>query len=530
MRYATTYLFALALVAIPSLVFAGTDEPPPAPTFQREGVFDCNPNGAFVQSVGALTATGGIYVPVADATVELNTGILVYKECTLREIVDRMREGATSAFTKQMVQAIQTARGGSAQYVVNQGKEELDIMDKERLNNLQNGTLEVLNPGLRAPVTRYAARSYMSTTRNSNAMLNCTYAGGDVNQVIRGRPADVWSGLNALMQPTCYPIYAGLMTEDYLSAREASALYYQSNQWNWGRGFYPVVTSELDPLMDRTLTPAAVVQESFQQVIGTGFRQLEAANDVGQMVGALFAGMSTHIIADTGGLAGVMQTFSGQPSYLDQVAAESASGLRNAAANAGLQILAAARAVEAAYLGSVSNMADTLRQTIGKLRNAENACWNLIIPKVCSTAMAADNTCTANSGAKLKVATSTAFSQPLINTNIAPLATPVATNVTNSTNAMRLIDGLIAGLTNTSSLNAQRIALQQLDSLVAQKRLHTKQDLETVRQQEQDVNQQMSLLVDDTVRKWADDPVLDPGWCNINNSAVIDFWTQQWTI
>src|SRR3989338_4504606 len=93
--------------------------------FMRHGIFDCNLNGAYAMSVGSMAATGGVYVPVADATVELNTGILVYKECILREIIVRQREAATAAFGKRAAIGIQTGRDGRPQYVVNQAQERL---------------------------------------------------------------------------------------------------------------------------------------------------------------------------------------------------------------------------------------------------------------------------------------------------------------------------------------------------------------------------------------------------------------------
>ncbi|HEY4488462.1 MAG TPA: hypothetical protein VJB97_03010, partial [Candidatus Paceibacterota bacterium] len=52
--------------------------------FQRDGVFGCSLNGSYSMSVGTMSAMGGAYVPVNDASVTLNTGYLVYKECILR--------------------------------------------------------------------------------------------------------------------------------------------------------------------------------------------------------------------------------------------------------------------------------------------------------------------------------------------------------------------------------------------------------------------------------------------------------------
>ncbi|HVU75602.1 MAG TPA: hypothetical protein VHD38_02080, partial [Candidatus Paceibacterota bacterium] len=81
-------------------------------SFQRNGVFGCSLNGSYSMSVGSLSATGGVYVPVNDAAVTLNTGYLVYKECTLRGIVDRLRENETASLQQSILLAYQRGRAG----------------------------------------------------------------------------------------------------------------------------------------------------------------------------------------------------------------------------------------------------------------------------------------------------------------------------------------------------------------------------------------------------------------------------------
>ena len=246
------------------------------------------------------------------------------------------------------------------------------------------------------------------------------------------------------------------------------------------------------------------------------------------MVGALFAGIGNQVLSSDGGLAVVTQSIGGQPSYLDQVASESAAALRGAATNAGLQILISARQVEAGYFAAVNAIATSLTQTIGQLRTAESKCWDIIIPKVCTTPLSTTNSCTDAGSNTLQVATSTAFSQAIISVQITPIATTTIANINNSQNALKVLDNLIAGVTNTTSLDAQRVALQQLDQLVAQKVLHTPQDLSTVQRQQQDVQTTLANLVQNTITAWGDSTDVNIGWCNVNNPAVIQFWAQQW--
>lgn len=495
--------------------------------FQRQGIFDCNMNGAYAMSVGSVSAGAGAYVPVADATVELNTGILVYKECVLREVVDREREAAMAAFFKQSYYAIQTARNGNKMYVDNQRLARLRVSDAAFLPFLTND-INALDPALQGPIVRTVAQNYELNTRKANQPLVCPF-NIDLTATYEGNPGSVWDGIRAAGTPSCNPVGAYFIAQRLAGERVASALKYQQNIWDWGKGYYDVSDNAEDPLLATTYTPSATVQQSFQTILDSPVRQLESANDIGQMINALYAGLTTHIISDTRGLVGLSQPVAGRPSYVDQLAAESAQGVRNAAANAALQILSSARQVEAAYFQAVNGIASVLTQAIAQLRSAEKQCWNLIVQRVCTgSGPTTDNTCTGAGGERYKVATSTAYSQPIIDSQITPLANATVSNVNASRRALTLIDQLIQGITNTASLDAQRIALQQIDSLVAQHALHIQPDLQAATQQYSNAQSAMTSLVQTAVEAWADSGDAAVGWCNVNNPAVIQKWQDAW--
>lgn len=536
--------------------------------FKRQGIFDCNQNGAYAMSVGSLGAIGGVYVPVADAAVELNTGILVYKECILREVINREREAAMSAFLKKGYTGVMTGRDGNAQFVVNQGQEELTyVADPQFLSLLESGAFDSLSPALKSSVIRTLAQRYQSRTRAPENVLTCPYE-GDLASIGKGTPdKSIWDAFTALQNPACTYMGAYLLSEDYTGRKIAQALEYQRNQWTWGNGYYADTDDAADPLARKVRTPSITLQQSFQTLLDSPVRQLESANDIGQMISALYGGVTTQVLSDSQGLAGLSRSSGGQTSYLDQIAKESAQGVRNAAVNTGLSILNEARQVEANYLETVNKIAATLTKAINDLRGAERQCWNTIIQKTCATPLAADNTCisftsnctddgnggasctvgsfvqtaqlasctisqnplmiTCPVGAKLKVATSTAYSQAVIEPQITPLATETLNDIKTSQTALRLITNLVTSITNTASLNAQRLALQQLDSLVVDRALHLKPDLTNKVEQKTKVDAAMTTLVEDTVKSWADNA---GGWCNTNDKSVIASWVEKWRI
>lgn len=515
--------------------------------FQSQGVFGCSLNGSYAMSVGALSALGGAYVPVNDASVTLNTGYLVYKECVLREVVDAESQSAITALDKQTIAAIQTGRNGNPLYVQSEGRELSDVANATILQTLQGTRYSGLSPAFQGAVKTAFVNGYEAALNGTN-QFTCPYT-GDL-QSAEQDPTQTFSfaELIALSDPRCDPLSAYYLVQNDVLNRASLAMGYTQDQWNWSGGYYARTDNAADPLAQQILTPSSLVGTVLNQAVTSGFTKTENANDIGQMVGALFAGLGTQIVADNQGLAGVSQPVGGQPSYLDQVAAEASTGLRDTAVNAAITILNAAQQVEQQYFQIVSSIANTLTQTITQIRGEESQCWTLIIQKVCATPLSSTNTCTAQLpactnpdpttcpvGITLKVATSTAFSQPVIQAQIAPLATSTAANLTASQNALNQINQLIQGVTNTTSLDAQRVALEQLDTLVAQHALHTQIDLQTVQGQQSDVQTVTTNLVQTVAQTWGDgtpdtanpyDP--NSGWCNVSNPTVIQMWENVW--
>lgn len=551
LRHIVTALLLIVVSAVPFLSTAQTDsqtptETPPESTaaqyqFKNEGIFGCNQVAGANASAGTMAAIGGVYVPVNDAAVTLNTGILVYKECILRPLQNRLRESAISALFKRQYIGIETGREGGKQYVVDIDDELGIVDDRATIAYLKGPALDTVRPEYRETVRRVLAASQRAD-KGRTEKQGCAYV-GDLNAAARNptaEPVPLYN-LAALRDPACIQFLEYIQRKDELNAARALAKANQMTMWDWGRGFYAVTDNAQDPFAEKTLTPASVVQESFQQILGSPVRQLESANDIGQMIGALFAGVTTQALTDTRGLAGFSQSIGGQPSYLEQVARESSQGVIGAAVNAALTILNASREIESRYLAAMEAIASTLTQAINQMHNTERACWDLVVPKAqayasqtsCVTDPATGaQTCTGGfqlDPAKTSRSTSTlAFSQQIIDSQIKPLADAALANIQSSRRALGLIDQLIAGITNTASLNAQRIALQQLDMLVAERALHTKFDAENAAKQKDDVAGAMATLVQDTAKAWGDSPDPSIGWCNVNNADIPRLWAERW--
>ena len=507
----------LAFITLIAFPFAGHAVEDPY-TFRSEGLFGCSQTGAYSMSVGTISAIGGVYVPVNDAAVTVNSGTIVYKECILREVVDAMRMSAAASINKNLL--VQCDQGSASEtgdkcYVTNYTETLVSEQDKTELAFLNH----IRDQNIAQPrVIREHAAAYLRE-RNGNPAdaLKCeTPPQGDIFQAVLS------------LSTNCNPLIQRDSLDEYMTMRLTLARQEEVTQLNWGNGVRPVRKADGDTYT--VLTPATLVRDSLTQATQSGYRQLENANDLGQMTGALYGALSTQIVSDSRGLSGILRSAGGQPSYLDQVVAEQAANVRTQAVNAAIQILAAAKQSEGQFLQIVSNIANILTQAVRALRSTENQCWGFIIAKTCAAPPAADNTCTSPAGDHLRVATSTAFSQAVIDAQITPLAQPAINNVNAAQAAVRLIDQLIASITNTNSISAQRLALQQLDSLVAQHKIHNQYDLQNAQSQQQAVQDSMTALIDKTKKDWADSTDPNVGWCNVNKTSVIGQWIQRWKI
>lgn len=503
--------------------------------FNRQGVFGCNVTGSYAMSVGSLAAIGGSYVPVNDAAVTLNTGYLVYKECVLKGITNRMREDAIARLVNQSANQFVTGRNGGPMYPEILTRDILERSDAILDAALAGPRLSALNPAFSEEVRRAIARSYAAETRNSGSAVSCSYRGTpeELAEVIRGERFTGYGDLLALSDPNCIPLYAYYRAQDLVRSDIAADYNEMIMRLSWSGGVYDVDVVLPDGTR-RVITPGFLVAGTIQQHLGAGFDQQKNADDIDEMVGTLFAGIGNAILNEVGGLQGLVQRIAGRPSYLDQIVEESSAGVRDSALNAAIQILSSARKIEQGFLDAERATAGALASAVSELRGAENQCWNVIIPKAREYAAKgecqkdASGTETCSSPFTLQIATSTDASQRVIDSFITPIASTTANRIVTTSRTVDAIDALIARVLDSNTPEVQQQALKELDALVTAKALHDQYDLKQAQDRAENTRTSIGNLVTDTIKTWGDDPDKVKGWCNVNNPDVVKMWAQKW--
>lgn len=487
----------------------------------NNGILGCLGQGART-NVGTTRAIGGVYVPVNDAAVTLNTGFLVYKECILDGMARKIAESGTAELGRQTLTALQTGRGGNAQYLQNFGSFSQPYNTQITVNSAQAIANSQMCQAFRGRVATAVARSFAYSQNSGNAALACSFASdADRTAMVTGSVPTSWG-----------PQWMGLIGGDYEMYQENQAIIQNEARMArfdndmrqmimMGRGVVPIFDNNTNPLAMNVVTPGFIIADAISQVTGSGYRQLENANEIDQVVANLWGGLTTRLLSSGSGIPGLFTSNGNQPSYIDRMVAETQAAVRAGAVNAAVIALSGARANEASYLAAKQETGNALLNAMRDLRSVENQCWNLIIPKVQD--MAGSQT--------LSIATSTQFSDAVINdptNNIRELASTTAAEILVSQQALVRIDQLLASVTNSGSSAAQQAALLEIDEMIAEGRLHSSQDAQNAATQRDSVTAALTTLINSTKTTWGDNIDANIGWCNVNNTAVVERWFNAW--
>lgn len=516
--------------------------------FLREGIFGCNA-GEYAMGVGTLSAIGGVYVPVNDAAVTMNSGYLIYKECTLDGITTAMREAASTALVRSLLNWFNTGDNGNPMYITNLPNHLLEITDQGTLEFLKDYRLNAICAPFKTEVKRALAQDYLRQTRQTNSSFSCTTEGIPDPEGCRSGVLGACGGLNGFFQmfsnPANTPLGAYNRARLRLAHENAVRAQRALIEAQWSNGILgvtetirtPTATGE-DRVTTNIVTPGFVASRILEQTTGSGFRQLESADEVDQIVGALFSGITNQIVTSIGGLDGLSRATNGRPPYLNQLSSESSSRVRQSATNAALQVLNSTVATENEFAGHKQAVKDALEEAKEQFEEVEAQCWPLIIAAVEEAAFECrqttttvdpetgeeTETCALRQAIPITIATSTQFSAEVIEESIEPLETVIDADLASARNGLSLLQNIVADITNTASLTVQRIALERLDTLIANRAVHNVYDVKTAQQQRESAEATINTLVEDTVEEWGS----GTGWCNVENEAVVRTWIEAW--
>lgn len=467
--------FALFLVILPLCASAQTTT---NTQFQSDGIFGCNQIGAAASSVGTFSASG-VYVPVADAAVILNTGYLVYLFCSLRPLVSALSESASAGLVAKIMNAITNGNNGNPQFSVNADAEDYAVAANKFIQVLQqDNILNPLDPALQGGTQNAIVQQFTQSTQQANAILKCPYS-GNLGSLLSGQTFS-WAGLDALRNPACNPIGAYSLASNLVNGYVSNAVQDNVSQRQMGNGFYPITTTDQFGNVN-IVTPGSMILAQANQALGAGLLKTINAQDIGQLVNALFAGIGAQAVTSPQGLTGMTQPINSTQSYIGQMVTAASANASASIINTTNTVLSELETTTAGIKAAVEAQRALYTAKINQLYASESDCWNRIIANVCvggqvQYSSSGTATCTAvqttTSSATqtippaitLTVSTSTyGFANAVILAEIAPGASAVDASYPAVLADYNAVQSIAASIGNSSSQDVQTLAIKQLE-------------------------------------------------------------------
>lgn len=361
--------------------------------FARDGVYGCN--GASYGTVGRQ-GPGGAFVPVFSDAEHDQIRLITYKECLLDGIVNSMRETLISYVIKSIVSWSNQGFEGNPAYVENLPLHLLErISDPEAERVILGDDTNNINDNYRRDVRVALAKYYANKTRRPAQHLSCSASADQLNSFSNNGGGSWDSFFAVIADPSCNPLFSFYEARNRLDEAVSAETERERTQLDWAGGYRTSVTDQTINLGDgtsqtvqRIVTPGVLISQQLEQVIGTGLRQSENADEIDEIVSALMSNLGTQVLTDLQGLYGLSQSFNGRPAYLDRLAADSAQRTRDNFLNAGLATVQNARTYETNYRTARMSAAQTVLTAENQLRTWERACWDALVAKAKSDLLA----------------------------------------------------------------------------------------------------------------------------------------------
>ncbi len=381
MKKNITILFIIIAVSIITFVPYDTSEA------ARRGVLGCNAAG--FGSVGSRTPSGA-HVPVWDYATSYNTNILIYKECILDGVVNTFKEAAIARTTRTGINTINTGINGSPMFVENINTHFTERILNPRATQIYSGKeTDNISAPFKQEIRAALQKSYEQRKNKPYESYTCPIESSKVQACLDGdfKGCGGLQGFyNFTSNPSCNPLFAYNAAQQYFDNELRAAAEQERMKLDWGRGFRSVEKAQTITLADgstvtvnKIVTPGYLIAQYASQLLGTGLRQLENADEIDEIIGLLMSNIGTQMLANINGLSGLSQSIAGTDSYLDSIVGESLGRGKEQLVTLTLNSLNAALQNEATILTSLETVANTILTAKNSIRNTDLQCLDKVI-------------------------------------------------------------------------------------------------------------------------------------------------------
>ena len=267
---------------------------------------------------GTLSATANSITAGVQSALQL-------KEFTLDGIAWSLAKKILAQTTRSIIDWINSGFNGKPAFITNLNNYLLNAADQVAGDFLSAANMGALCQPLQMPV-RIIVNNYYARSRDWQTRSQCTLSGavGNVDNFLSGNFSDGgWSKwFNVVSEPQNNIYGASALAIDGLRDSTQNARENAKTESIWNNGFMSVKNCSSGTCV--TLTPGHAIAEMLNFQLTVGDRVLIQADQMNELIGALFDQLSTQAITGVGGLLGMSYSPNGtSPSYLNALSSES---------------------------------------------------------------------------------------------------------------------------------------------------------------------------------------------------------------
>ena len=281
-------------------------------------------------------ATKILSVPVSDASVELNTGMIaassgltagntssaVSKECALDSIAYGIAKIILEDMANNFIDYINNGFEGDPFFISSPGDYFKGLADEIVGEFIASTGLEFLCKPFQLQLRNALKIQYGAGGKSRHRAKGCTLTDivGNVDSFVEGNFEDgSWLGFFEITQnPVNNPVGSFLNIQFELDDRIANKLGVESKLLDWNSGFFSQTVTNPDGSKS-IVTPGSQIENQLALHLGSGVRQLELADEFNEILGALFNQLLQQVFSKTGLSGYVKQNPNGDTTYEDDI-------------------------------------------------------------------------------------------------------------------------------------------------------------------------------------------------------------------
>ena len=347
---------------------------------ERRGVMGCNAAG--FGSVGSRTPSGA-HVPVWDYAVSFNTNILIYKECILDAVQNAFSHGATSALLKNGLNTVNTGFNGNPQFVTHEPTHYRENVLNPRAQPIYAGAeTDNLCAPFKQEIRTSLQKNYEQKINRPNEVFSCSVEASRMEACLRNDLAGC-GGLAGYLQfvsdTNNNSLFAYYRAQSYMDSALRAEVQLEKSRIDRARGFLDKTEEQTITLADgstvtvnRVVTPGFLIAQYASDLLGSGLRQMENADEIDEIIGLLMSNVGTQMVSSPRGLAGM------EP-YLTSMVDEAYNDGRDRLVTLTLNSLTAAIENESTIQASLESAASAIIQAKSAIRSTDLACLDKVV-------------------------------------------------------------------------------------------------------------------------------------------------------